>query len=158
MTAPFQKAAPPYGFLLVLAVAAALYVAMLVNAASIQAGGGEAVIGAAFESMFILLGMWIALAILLLIGGLMGEMPGRAALAALALTPMSGVAAFVAIDMCSRHMRWAIVFPALLAALIAYYAAWARMPGLRAKAPGVTGLVWGAVFGLSVAAFVAATF
>ena len=98
-------------------------------------------------------------ALLLLIGGLMGDMPGRAAIAAVFLTPMSGVAAVVAIDMCSRHMRWAIFIVAILALPIAFYASWARMPWLRTKMPAATRMsvaVWSGIAVVSAVTFLAA--
>ena len=44
-------------------------------------------------------------------------------------------AAFVAIDMCSRHIGGAILFPALLPLLMVFYAFWARLPRLQAAMP-----------------------
>jgi hypothetical protein len=148
----------PLGFLLVLALAAALFAATLVDALTVQSGGGEAAIAAAYEGFFLTVGLWLALALLLLIGGLMGEMPRAAALVAIPLVPASGVAAFVALDMCSRQMPWAALFIAALAPLLAFYALWARLPRLRAAIPAkATSLaVWGAISAISAAAFAAA--
>ena len=74
---------------------------------------------------------------------------------ALLLHPISGVAAFVAVDAASRHIEGALGIVALLPPLIAFYALWARLPSLRAIAPGgiVAAAVWGAVALLSAAAF-----
>jgi len=60
--------------------------------------------------------------------------------------------------MCSRHMRLAVVLPASLAALIAYYAYWARSPDKRPEMTpkDMTIVVWGAVFGLSILTFLLA--
>ena len=71
------------------------------------------------------------------IGGPGGNFPATrwSAIVAVFVVPLSGVAAFVAIDMCSRHMQWAIIFPAALPLLIASYAMWARLPRLRALLP-----------------------
>jgi hypothetical protein len=55
-------------------------------------------------------------------GGLMGEMSRWSAIVAVMLVPLSGVAASVAIDRCSRHIQCAIAFPATLPLLIAAYA------------------------------------
>lgn len=81
----------------------------------------------------------------------MGRMPRWAAVAAVFLLPLSGVAAFVAVDMCSRHIGWAIVFPALLPALIALYAIWARFPQLHERLPEATtsAAAWSAVLALA---------
>ena len=74
------------------------------------------------------------------------------------LVPASGVANFTAVDMCSRHMPWAIVFPLLLAPLIAFYALWAGWPRLHAALPAerTSVAVWASIFVLSVATFVLA--
>ena len=148
----------PYGFWLVFAGVAALYAATLLNATNITAGGGEAVIGAAYEALFLVFGLWLGLSLLLIVGGTMGDMPRAGAMSALFLVPLSGIAALVAIDMCSRHMRLAVVPPASLAALIAYYAYWARSPDKRPEMTpkDMTIVVWGAVFGLSILTFLLA--
>ena len=122
----------PLGASLLFAIACGLYIAMLASVTSpAEAGGGEAAIGAAFQELFVTVGLWIVLAVLLLVGGIMGEMPRWSAIVAVVLHPLSGVAAFIALDMCSRNIGWAIVFPVLLPALIALYAVWARLPQLR---------------------------
>jgi hypothetical protein len=148
----------PFGFALVATATAALYVMMLMEGLTVQTGGGEAAMASGFELLFVTAGLWLALTLLLMIGGLMGQMPRAAALAAIPLVPASAVAALVALDMCSRHMRWAAFFPATLAALLAFYAAWARFPQWRAALPArATSLwVWGAVLVLSAAAYASA--
>jgi hypothetical protein len=159
MTNDNRKQAPPFGFLTVLALAAVLCVAVLGIAATTEPGGGEAAFGNAMEGLFAVVALWIVLAILLAVGGVMGNMPGRAAVAAIFLVPMAGVASFVALDMCSRHMRWAIALVALPPLLVAFYAAWARLPVLRTKMPAATRVavaVWGAVLALSAVTFLAA--
>lgn len=72
---------------------------------------------------------------------------------AVILVPLSGVATFAAIDMCSRDMRWAIVFPAVLPLLIVFYALWARLPRLQALLPAerTSVAIWASVFFLSIA-------
>lgn len=146
----------PIGTLLVLVFACGLYVAMLLNVYA-PAGGGEARIANAYQVFFLTLYLWITLAVFLVVCGVLGAMPGKGAAAALFLLPLSGVAAFAAIDMADRH-RWAILFPMLLPPLIALYGMWARLPELHAKYPaGTTGMaIWGAVLVLSLAALVAA--
>lgn len=142
----------PIGSLLLLLLACGFYVAMLINAAP-ATGSGEAAIGAAIEEMFVIAGLWIVLAILLLVGGLMGRMPGWAAIVAILLHPLSGVAAFVAIDMWSRKIGWAIVFPVLLPPLLALYAIWARLPQLHRVFPAAptSAAVLGMILVLSIA-------
>jgi hypothetical protein len=95
---------------------------------------------------------------MLIVGGVGGSMPRWAAWLAGILVPASGVANFIAVDMCSRYMPWAIVILLLLAPLLAFYASWARLPWLHAKLPAERTSVaaWGAVFVLSVASFVLA--
>ena len=64
----------PIGTYLVLALASGLYVAMLLNV-QVPAGGGEARIANAYQVLFLTLWLWIALAVLLGMRGVMGEMP-----------------------------------------------------------------------------------
>jgi hypothetical protein len=148
----------PIGLLLLLAVAAILYVLMLANAMYQPSGGGESSMAAAFEGLFLTAGLWIVLAIMIIAGAVGGTMPGWAGALAGILVPASGIANFTAVDMCSRHMPWAIVFPILLAPLIAFYAFWARMPQLQAVLPAerTSVAVWASIFILSVATFVLA--
>lgn len=147
----------PYGLFALMAVAAVLYVLMIVNALS-PMGSGEAAFSDAYAAFLIVVGLWILLAVMLVVGGLMGSMPHWSGWLAVLLVPLSGVAAFAAIDLCSRHVKGAIIFPAALALIIAFYAYWARSTHLHEKMPAknVSGLVWGAVFFLSVIAFLAA--
>jgi hypothetical protein len=149
----------PIGALLLLVVACGFYVAVLASAAA-PLGGGEAAMSDAFASLFLTFGLWIALALMLVNAGLMGEMPRWSAIVAVFVIPLSGVAAFVAIDMCSRHMQWAIIFPAALPLLIASYAMWARLPRLRAllPAPATGAIAWGLIVTLSIAPLILASY
>src|SRR6185503_14789473 len=108
----------PFGTMLLLAVAGVLYVAML-STISFSAGGGDAAFGKALASLFATTGLWIALAVLLIAAGIMGEMPRWAAVIAVLLLPLAGVATVTSIDMCSRHIKWALVFPVVLPLLVA---------------------------------------
>lgn len=146
-----RREMPPVFFLL-LAVAFGLYVAMLASITTPgQSGGGEAAIGAAYQELLLTFALWVVLAILLLIGGLIGEMPRWAATLAIFLHPLAGVATVVAIDMCSREVGGAIVFPAFLPLLVGFYAAWARLPQLRRLMPPISVPALGAVLVFSVA-------
>ena len=148
----------PFGTIMVLAITFALYAAML-SSISFSAGGGDAAFGKAIASLFFTVGLWIALAVLLAVGGLMGKMPRSAAIVAVFAIPLAGVATFVAIDMCSRHIKWAVAFPIVLPLLVALYALWARVPRFRvavAATPMSIG-VWGLVLVLSAAALLAAS-
>jgi hypothetical protein len=137
--------AAPFGMIALLALAAALYVALLVASAA-PLEGGEALLT---------FWLWVVLALALAVGAVMGRMPRGAGIAALLLHPISGVAAFVALDAVSRHIQGALGIVALLPPLIAFYALWTRLPSLRASAPAgvVSAAVWGAVALLSAAAF-----
>jgi len=148
----------PFGTILLLAVAGLLYVAML-GTISFSSGGGDAAFGQAMASLFATAGLWVALALLLIAAGVSGEMPRWVAFAAVLLIPLAGVATFVAIDMCSRHIKWAIVFPIVLPLLVASYAMWARVPRLRAaiSARSMSATVWALVLALSGAVLLAAS-
>src|SRR5512143_323341 len=110
MPSPPQRSWP-IGLLLLLAVAGVLYGLMLGNAMYQPSGGGESGIAAAIEALYLTAGLWIVLVIMTIVGGVMGTMPGWAGALAGILVPASGIANFTAVDMCSRHMPWAIVFP-----------------------------------------------
>ena len=146
--------APPLGMMALLALAAVLYVALLVTSAA-PLESGEAGYSQAWGALLLTLWLWVVLALALIVGAAMGRMPLAAGIAALLLHPVSGVAAFAAIDAVSRHIQGALGVVALLPPLIAFYALWARLPSLRASAPaGIVGAaVWGAVALLSAGAF-----
>ena len=78
-------------------------------------------------------------------------MPRWAAILAIPLHLFSGVATTIALDMCSRHMKWAVVFLVLTPLLTALYAMWARLPHLHQRFPARSTSVaaWGAIFALS---------
>lgn len=137
----------PFGALALLLVAAVLYVALLANAFPPTGGGGEERISQAYGAFFLTLWLWIVLALLLVVGGVRGEMPRWAAVCAVVLHPLSGVAAFVALDAVSRHVDGAIVFVALLPPVLAGYAMWARLTHWREAYPPrpVSAAAWGAV-------------
>jgi hypothetical protein len=148
----------PIGLLVLLAVAGVLYALMLVNALYQPSGGGEASIEAAIEGLFLTAGLWIVLVIMIVVGAVTGSMPGWAGGLAGILLPASGVANFTAVDLCSRHMPWAIVIPVLLAPLIAFYAFWAGWPKLHEALPAerTSVAVWASIFVLSAVTFVLA--
>ena len=93
----------PYGVIALLAVAIGLYVAVLANSVP-ASGGGEERISQAYAAFFLTLWLWIVLALLLLVGGIMGQMPRWAAISAIFLHPLAGLVAFVALDAVSRHV------------------------------------------------------
>jgi hypothetical protein len=135
------------GTIVLMVLAAALYVAMLTTV-SFSASGGEAGMGQALQSFFLTVALWIVLALL----------AGAAVVVSAVLVPLAGVTTFVAIDMCSRHIKWAVIGPVLLPLLVASYAAVARFTKLRAVFPGngFNIAVWSAVASLSLVLLLAA--
>jgi hypothetical protein len=123
------------GTVLLIVLAAALYVAML-STVSFSAGGGDAAMGKAIASFMLTVALWIVLALLVGTAAIMGEMPRRIVIISALLVPLAGVTTFVAIDACSRHIRWAVIGPVLLPLLIASLAIVARFAKFRAVWPG----------------------
>lgn len=148
-----EPRSPPVGTFVLLAAAGALYLWLMVSLTGPMGGSGEALMAQAFEAFFLTVFLWVALALLLVVGGVMGEMPHWATILAVVAHPLSGVGAFVAIDMMSRHAAWALVVPALLPLLLAFYAIRARFPRLRARFPETTTsiVVWTAILVLAIA-------
>jgi hypothetical protein len=155
---PQQRRSVPFGTIVLLAIVGALYLLML-GSISFSSGGGDASFGRAIASLFFTVGLWVALAVLLIVSGVMGEMPRWAAIIAVILLPLAGIATFTAIDMCSRHIKWAVVFPVILPLLVAAYAVWARLPKFRTAIPAevMSTAVWASVLALSLAALLAAS-
>ncbi|MEP6837904.1 MAG: hypothetical protein ABJA75_07615 [Bradyrhizobium sp.] len=147
----------PVGTILLTALAAVLYIAML-STVSFSAGGGDASMGKALASFFFTVALWIVLALLVAAAAIMGEIPRWIIVVSGFLVPLAGVTTFVAIDMCSRHIKWAIVGPLLLPLLVAAYATTARFTKLRAAFPGngFSIAVWSVVAVLSVVLLMAA--
>jgi hypothetical protein len=145
----------PIGLSFLLAIATVLWGLLIANALHESTGGGEARIGDAYEGLFLSAGLWIVLAIMMLVAGITGTMPRWTAILAVILVPTAAVASVVALDMCSRNMRWAVVFLLALPALVAFYAFWARLPRLRAVLPAekISAAVWATVFLLSIVTF-----
>ena len=143
----------PLGTIVLLAIAGVLYCALLATNAA-PSGGGEAAYSQAWAALLLTLWLWLALAFLLVVGGVKGHMPRWAALSALLLHPLSGVAAFAAEDAVSRHIEGAFTIVALLPLVLAGYALWARLPRLRAHLPefATSATAGAAILALSVAA------
>ena len=140
-------------------IAAVLLVMLVGNALYVPAGGGESLMAQAFEMLFIAVALWIVLPLMLLVGGVMGSMPRWVAWLAIVLVPMAAIADTVAVDMCGRHMQWAVVVVAALPLLIGYYAFWGRLRSKSAPPDERTSAaVWGAVFFLSALTFVVAAY
>ena len=122
------------GTIFLMVLASALYVAMLTTV-SYSAGGGDAM-GQALMSFFFTLALWIVLALLVGTAAIMGEMPRRIVVISALLVPLAGVTTFVAIDACSRHIKWAVIGPVSLPLLVMSFATVARFAKLRAAFPG----------------------
>jgi hypothetical protein len=93
-------------------------------------------------AVFIVIGLWVLLAVLSLIAGLKGGgMPKGAAVAAMVLLPASGAAAVAAIHLLSDRFyqsRWPIVIPILAPVLIVAVAVWVYLPAWRQAVPAAT--------------------
>jgi hypothetical protein len=155
-TEGIQRPTPPVGAILTLVAAAFLYLGMMLTLSNVQNADTDAVGRAMAEAftIFFGIGLWMALAALLLIGGIKGEMPVWSKAVAALLLPISGFAALVAVGLLDRgaSARYILV-PALIAPLFASYAIWARLPGLHRIMPPVpTSLAaWAAIALLTAA-------
>lgn len=123
------------GTIILMVLASLLYVAML-STVSFSAGGGDAAMGEAIASFLFTVALWIVLALLVGAAAIMGEMPRRIVVISALLLPLAGVTTFVAIDACSRHIKWAVIGPVLLPLLVMSFATVARFAKLRAAFHG----------------------
>ncbi len=146
---------PQFRFLLALAAAAILYVLILDNVAYQRNGGGEARIAGAFEAIILTAGLWIMLAILLVLGARSGSIPTWAVYLAVPFVPISGIAYLVAIDMFCRDTPVAAMIIVLMPLLIAFYALWARLPRLHTTLSShpTSAAIWASVCILSAGTF-----
>ncbi|MCB1542509.1 MAG: hypothetical protein KDJ25_17170 [Rhodoblastus sp.] len=149
-----SKPGSPGLFFVFLAMATLAFALLLADAFRYRAGGGDAVLSAAFTIIYDVLMVWTALVVLTAVAAIQGDMPAGGWIAAIVLLPASGVATAAAIDLATRGGRWALVVPCLLPPLIGSYATWARLPRLRAAVPAkaATYGVWGVVLVLSAVA------
>ena len=99
---------------------------------SFSAGGGDAAMGDSDREL-LSDGGALDRDVALLVGAaaIMGEMPRRIAVISALLVPFAGVTTFVAIDACSRHIKWAVIGPVLLPLLVASFAVVARFTTFR---------------------------
>src|SRR5215469_491966 len=93
----------PIGMIALMAVAIVLYCALLANSMA-PLGHGEQAFSDAWAGFLLTFGLWIVLALMLIVGAIMGRMPLWAGIAALLLHPLSGIAAFTALDAVSRRI------------------------------------------------------
>jgi lipoprotein NlpI len=150
-----QPRAAPIGAILMLALAIFLYAGMMAWLGDLQnpnIGFGRA-LSAGFAFLFGL-ALWVVLGILLLIGGVNGEMPNWASITAAILLPLSGCAAAVALGFLEQDgSPFYQLVPGLAPPIISFYAFWARLPAMhRLLRPLPTGLfTWGAIAILTLA-------
>ena len=144
----------PIGTIVLLAIAGCFYVVMLLNIRS--SSSGDAAVGDAITWLFFTAGLWIALTIALLAGGVAGTMP-RPALWLL-LQPLAGAALVVSGDFYTRHRSLPPLEPSILPLLIAFYELWARLPAMQAALPArpTSLVVWVAVAAISVSSLIVA--
>ena len=141
---------------LVLLLTTILYVGTVANLTTMHGSdpAGNALSQA--YAVFMVIGLWILLAALLLIAGLRGQMPRWAPLAALLLLPASGAAALAAVQLLADtfyRAKWPIVIPAVAPLLVIGFALWAYLPALRHAVPAAaaSSISWSIVLLLSVA-------
>ncbi|WP_422001306.1 hypothetical protein [Reyranella sp.] len=134
----------PYGTIVLLLVAAFLYVGMTANLTGLRgtdAAGRGMAMGFAAVIGFLL---WLVLAGLFVLAWFNGRLPFWAAAAVVILLPLSAVAAAVATTYAGERGRWLMAAPFLLPPLLALYALWARLPAAHGVLPpAATGAVLG---------------
>ena len=150
-TQPSLPPAPPIGAVAVALLACPLYLVMLAAIFAMPGGdpgsyGAEGSLAATLSALFALIFgglLWIALAGLLTIGALYGDMPHWAKIAAAVLYPLSGIAALAAGSLSYSYPGgWLVLVVALLPPLIVLYAIWARLPALHTTfRPNITSAV-----------------
>jgi hypothetical protein len=150
-TQPSLPSSPPIGAVAVVLLACPLYIVMLAAIFAMPGGdpgsyGAEGSLAATLSALFALIFgglLWIALAGLLTIGALYGDMPHWAKIAAAVLYPLSGIAALTAGGLSYSYPGgWLVLVVAVLPPLIALYAIWARLPALHTTfRPDVTSAV-----------------
>jgi hypothetical protein len=105
--------------------------------------------------VFMVIGLWLLLAALLVIAGVRGGMPAGGAIAMVILLPATGAATIGAMVLMSGHpdVRWPLVIPVFAPALLIGYALWAYFPGVKASVPPAAAnvAVWGPLLLLSIA-------
>lgn len=149
----------PIETIILLAVAAFLYAAMMSSLSdaptSDAAGRGLALVYAAFLAGL----LWLVLAALLIVAVAKGRMPLWATLALVVLWPLSCVAVWMAAEAYGRGDSSAMLVPGLLPPLLALYALWARLPALHGtfRAGPTSAVLGAAIVLLTVAPLVAAT-
>lgn len=121
----------PWGFTILMTVAALLYLLMAANIlgarSSDAAGNGMAQAFCAILSVL----LWIVLAIALLIARPHGAVPGWAMACLVVLVPLGALSVTIAIMLWGEKGGWLVVLPVGAPLLIALFAVWARLPSLH---------------------------
>ena len=146
--------ATPFGMVALTVAMVLLYVALLDVTLSVTIGAPS--MGDAFESLFVNIGLWAVLCLMLVVGAIKGAMPGWAAATLHVLMPASFIACFSGVDAYSRGLTYGVIFPVGLPIVIAAYSFWARLASsggwFHAQVTGA--MLLGATVCLSAAALV----
>jgi len=157
---PTQSTTPgfPWGTTVLLLLAALLYLAFLANllgARGSDAAGRGMALGFAAILGFLL---WLVIAALFAVAILRGRMPAYAIAAALALLPLSALAAASAAGFYSEGRSAMVAVPLMIPPLLALYALWARFVEWHEAVPPtpVTMVLGGAIVALTIVPLVLA--
>ena len=139
---------------ILLLVTLLLWAAVVANCATLNSSdpAGNALSSA--YGAFMVLGLWILLAVLLVMGAAKGDMPGWSKAAAVILVPASGAAALVAMNLMSGQpdVKWPLVIPVLAPLLLISFALWSYFPAIRSTVPpgAAAAITWGSLLLLSL--------
>ena len=147
------RPAIPVGTIVMLAVAALVYIGMMVSLRNVGPANTYSLDAQAFGALFAIV-LWIVLAMLFLLGSARGRMPAWSAMVAVLLVPMSGYSALHTIGWLgyvgAQHYQ---LVPGLLGFFLGFYALWIWLPSLHCvMSPLPTSLaVWTAISFLTLA-------
>ncbi|MGH7693421.1 MAG: hypothetical protein ACRENH_00490, partial [Gemmatimonadaceae bacterium] len=127
------------GVVVLLALSCLLWLVLVATVATLSASDPAGNALSYSYAILMTIALWILLAVLLLIAGGRGAMPGWVAWCALGLVPLSGAAALASINLLQGRMdtlaKWPLIVPLLAPLLIMLYAAWSFYPALRSSVP-----------------------
>ena len=140
---------------ILLLVTVLLWAAVVANSATLNSSDPAGNSLSYAYGVFMVIGLWVLLAVLMVMAGSRGSMTSWAKLAAVILVPASGAASVGAMSLMAGHpsTRWPLIVPVLAPALLLGFALWAYFPAVHARVPaiGASLAVWGGLFLLSVA-------
>lgn len=146
---------PPIGTILLLILACLPYAGMAACLGDLRSGGLDAM-GRGFDEAFAVIfgiAVWGLLGTVTLIGGIKGNLPLWAGIAAAILIPLSAAAALISLNLVGPQTGWLIYVPLAMPPVIAAYALWARIAALhRALPPTPTSAVALGLLGLLILA------